>query len=286
MRSTLLSAVAAAAFLPVAALAADHTVFFNFDSARLTDEGRSVVQQAAADYMQTGETSVSVVGHTDTVGTADYNLALSERRARTVTEALVALGVPTSSMTVGWRGEAEPAVATGEGVREQANRRVEIAIAEPSVTAPAPVVQPTVEEVVTGLRLSAGPFVAFNMEDGDNSIPLGVNFTAAYDITENLALTAEQAVFYNLEADDEGVGGRSALGAELAVSPFDGLATYVGAQGGYMYIDGTGTGGWFAGPKAGVRFQGFEIKAAYDIVEDRDWEEGVVSVTAGYNLRF
>jgi OOP family OmpA-OmpF porin len=55
-------------------------------------------------------------------------MALSLRRADTVREALIAGGIDANTITVAGRGESEPAVPTADGVREQANRRVEIVI--------------------------------------------------------------------------------------------------------------------------------------------------------------
>jgi len=279
MRKSLALALAATLAAPLAALAADHTVYFAHDSARLDATARSVIEQAAADYAATGETSVSLVGHTDTSGSTAYNMGLSERRARAVADAMVAAGVPASAMTAGWRGEAEPAVASGDGVREPLNRRVEITVSAPAA-APA-----TVDDVLMGLRIGIGPYVGFNMQDNDESLLLGANLTAAYDITPNVSVSLEQAVFWNTDAADEELGGRTALGADYAFST-GGVTPYVGANVGAFYGGGSLDDGFFAGPEVGVRFGAFEVKAAYDFVFDRDADEGVVSLTAGYNLRF
>ena len=67
-----------------------------------------------------------MVGHADTSGSAAYNVRLSERRARSVADALVGLGVNPGIVTADWRGETEPAVQTGDGVREPLNRRASI----------------------------------------------------------------------------------------------------------------------------------------------------------------
>ena len=84
---------------------------------------------AAADYAKTGNAArVVVIGHTDTSGSAAYNIRLSERRAKTVADALAGLGVDGSKLAVDWKGEAEPAVATGDGVKEPLNRRSTIDI--------------------------------------------------------------------------------------------------------------------------------------------------------------
>ena len=84
-----------------------------------------MVDAAAAAFKQ-GKTNVAVSGHTDTVGTEQYNLALSRRRADTVAAALVRDGVPASAIDKSYHGFSELRVPTAKGVREPQNRRVEI----------------------------------------------------------------------------------------------------------------------------------------------------------------
>src|SRR5215472_12654655 len=74
-------------------------VYFEFDKYNLTPEGARVVQDAAAAYKAGGSAQVTVAGHTDTVGTQQYNLALSKRRADTVRAALVRAGVPDNAIS-------------------------------------------------------------------------------------------------------------------------------------------------------------------------------------------
>ncbi len=121
-------------------------VYFPFDQFSLTTEAQAVVQQAA-DYAKTGNaTKILVVGHTDTSGSVKYNLRLSERRAKAVADAMVGLGVTQSLLSVDWKGKSEPAVATGDGVKEPLNRRATIDInfagqsgaAAPVASAPVP----------------------------------------------------------------------------------------------------------------------------------------------------
>jgi outer membrane protein OmpA-like peptidoglycan-associated protein len=57
-----------------------------------------------------------------------YNLKLSERRAKTVADAMAGLGVDASKMAVDWKGKSQPAVATGDGVKEPLNRRATVDI--------------------------------------------------------------------------------------------------------------------------------------------------------------
>jgi len=113
---------------PAKPAARQFVVYFDFDRSDLTAEARSVVTQAA-NYAKSGApTRVLVVGHTDTSGNAAYNLGLSNRRARTVADALVAQGVNGGVISLDGKGETAPAKATADGVREPLNRRASIDI--------------------------------------------------------------------------------------------------------------------------------------------------------------
>lgn len=103
----------------------NYVVLFDFDSASLTAAGNVVVGEVVAAAADPG-TSVELVGHTDTVGSPAYNLRLSQARVTTIQNALVAGGVDPARITSEARGESDLAVPTGDGVRNQANRRVVI----------------------------------------------------------------------------------------------------------------------------------------------------------------
>jgi OOP family OmpA-OmpF porin len=103
-------------------------VLFDFDKADITAAGKAVIDMVLADAARMGSVNMSVTGHADRAGSEAYNLALSLRRADAVRKALIAGGISPDAITVAGRGESEPAVPTPDGVREQANRRVEIII--------------------------------------------------------------------------------------------------------------------------------------------------------------
>jgi outer membrane protein OmpA-like peptidoglycan-associated protein len=108
--------------------AREFIVYFPFDQYILTPEAQQVVSEAA-NYASSGNaTRVVVVGHADTSGSAAYNVRLSERRAKAVADSLVSMGVNGSILSVDWKGESQPAVATGDGVKEPLNRRATIDI--------------------------------------------------------------------------------------------------------------------------------------------------------------
>ncbi len=101
-------------------------VFFGFNKSNLTAEAHRVVTEAAAAAKEYGSASISVVGHTDTVGSNEYNMRLSMRRSQAVKDALIALGIAASAISTGGRGEAELMVQTGDSVKEPQNRRATI----------------------------------------------------------------------------------------------------------------------------------------------------------------
>lgn len=72
--------------------------------------------------------NIRVIGHTDTSGSAAYNLALSKRRAADAREELVRQGINQRVISSEGKGETEPFVETGDGVKEQLNRRTEVLI--------------------------------------------------------------------------------------------------------------------------------------------------------------
>ena len=71
-------------------------VYFGYDSAELSAEGRAVLDANAAVLKKYPAWTVTIEGHCDERGTAEYNLALGERRAAAAQSYLVALGIPAS----------------------------------------------------------------------------------------------------------------------------------------------------------------------------------------------
>jgi len=101
-------------------------VYFAWDSDVIDAAGMRIIDQAVAMADELGIIDFSITGHADRSGPEEYNLGLSLRRANNVRDALTARGVKAGGISVAGRGEAEPAVPTADGVREPANRRVEI----------------------------------------------------------------------------------------------------------------------------------------------------------------
>src|SRR3954451_17175548 len=99
-----------------------YLVFFDFNKSTLTPAARQVISEAAADFRNSGQSQLQVVGHTDTSGSAAYNQRLSERRAASVQAELVRLGVPESAGGVG-QAVARPAGGAGVGGRPDRQRQ-------------------------------------------------------------------------------------------------------------------------------------------------------------------
>jgi OOP family OmpA-OmpF porin len=111
---------------PEVAPVADTTyvVLFDFASTALTQAGHVVVADIAAQAQADPGLTIHLVGHADTVGPPAINERISQARADTVRNALVAAGIAPERITTEARGETDPAVPTGDNVRNQANRRV------------------------------------------------------------------------------------------------------------------------------------------------------------------
>jgi len=103
-----------------------YIVFFDFDRSEITAEASSILDNAITAYADCGSAQVMLAGYTDTSGTPKYNLALSQRRADAVSAYMSSKGIPGGVITTKALGETNLRVATGDGVRELQNRRVEI----------------------------------------------------------------------------------------------------------------------------------------------------------------
>ena len=117
---------------PIAAPAPEpartYLVFFDWDRADLTGRARQIIADAAQASTHVQLTQIEVSGYADRTGTAQYNLALSRRRADNVAAELVRLGVPKNVIAIQAFGDTHLLVPTGPGVREPQNRRVEIVL--------------------------------------------------------------------------------------------------------------------------------------------------------------
>jgi outer membrane protein OmpA-like peptidoglycan-associated protein len=101
---------------------------YDFDAERLRPEGERNLRHLATTLERYRDTDLLIVGHTDSVRSEAYNQALSERRARSVSEFLVTQGVVVGRLHAAGRGEMEPLGTNATATGRQTNRRVEVAI--------------------------------------------------------------------------------------------------------------------------------------------------------------
>jgi peptidoglycan-associated lipoprotein len=96
---------------------------FDYDEATLRDDGRAVLSKDA-DYLKRWTTvRITVEGHADSRGTAEYNLALGGRRAAAVKDYLVSLGVSGDRIITVSKGKEQPVCAEETDACWQRNRR-------------------------------------------------------------------------------------------------------------------------------------------------------------------
>jgi len=110
-------------------------LLFGFDSDQLLPAARDHLRKFAASLNKYPHTRTLIVGHTDSDGSADYNMALSERRASSAARFISAEGVDRTRISTAGRGKTEP-IATNASVEgRRQNRRVEVAIYSSETTA-------------------------------------------------------------------------------------------------------------------------------------------------------
>ena len=106
----------------------DSGILFDVDRAELRPIAKHNLTELAAILNKYDDTNVLIEGHTDSDGSEDHNLTLSERRARTVASSLAEQSVQNARMNVRGYGESQPVADNASSAGKQANRRVEIAI--------------------------------------------------------------------------------------------------------------------------------------------------------------
>ena len=104
----------------------DRTIYFEFDSAKLTSESISILETHGNFVAGNGEVSVRLEGHTDERGSREYNIALGDRRAQSVRRVLLFQGASSDQVETVSYGEEEPAVLGHDEAAWAKNRRVEL----------------------------------------------------------------------------------------------------------------------------------------------------------------
>lgn len=278
-------------------------VFFDWDKATLTSEARRIIADAAEDFKKTGMTRIVATGHTDTSGSAQYNMGLSIRRAEAVKAELVRLGVPATSITTIGRGQEDLLVPTRDGVREPQNRRVSIEFPMPVAAKPAPppapapvAAPPPPPPAPLKWAVTLGPWYGYNIKESDKgssnkrSHLVGADLGVSYYATQWLPITVAQQGFNSLDTSNkDGWGGRSTLGIGYE-APVGTVKPYLGIYGGGIYGRGV-QDGFVAGPELGMKIDfsrnwfGY-AKAAYDFQFRNAWDEGMPNGGIGAGYRF
>jgi peptidoglycan-associated lipoprotein len=102
-------------------------IYFNFDSAALSDEARHALQKDA-ELISKNNLKIRIEGNCDERGADDYNMALGERRAKAARDYLVNLGVPGDHLSTISYGEEKPAEPGHDEASWAKNRRDEFVI--------------------------------------------------------------------------------------------------------------------------------------------------------------
>ena len=106
----------------------ENMVNFGFDSSNLTSAAMANLDKLAEVLKNNPDTNINIYGHTDSKGTDEYNLSLSDRRAAAVKSYLASKGIASSRMIPMGVGEKEPIATNDTDAGRAQNRRVEFAI--------------------------------------------------------------------------------------------------------------------------------------------------------------
>ncbi len=99
-----------------------NTINFDYDSSTLSTEARRILAGNAEWIRNNPNVTVQIEGHSDSRGSVEYNLALGERRAKSVKSYLTSLGVDSKRMTIISYGEEKP-LALGDSDADYAKNR-------------------------------------------------------------------------------------------------------------------------------------------------------------------
>jgi len=101
-------------------------MLFDFDSAEIKSEAYPMLDEASDILKKNPELNVEIDGHTDSIGPADYNMKLSERRANAVMKYFISKGVAAEQLTIKGFGLTKPAAGNDTKEGRAKNRRVEL----------------------------------------------------------------------------------------------------------------------------------------------------------------
>ena len=108
------------------AVFANATIYFEFDKSNLTSKSIQTLKSTVNALNDNSSIQITLAGHADERGTREYNLALGQRRAETVSDYFVLNGISKSRITVKSYGEERPPVSGQDETSYSKNRTVEI----------------------------------------------------------------------------------------------------------------------------------------------------------------
>ncbi len=103
-------------------------LYFRGDSTELTADSKKTLPKILESIHSRKSHNISVVGHTDTAGSRQYNLQLSRNRASAIRRVLIQKGIDSAYIKSTSHGEENPLIKTGNNVHEPRNRRVEVIV--------------------------------------------------------------------------------------------------------------------------------------------------------------
>jgi outer membrane protein OmpA-like peptidoglycan-associated protein len=103
-------------------------LYFLSNSTELTAESKACIPEVLSLFNKREFYEISIIGHTDTTGSDEYNLGLSLARAKAVRDILLSRGIRSDQLELRYHGKRDPLVPTGDNVIEPRNRRVEIIV--------------------------------------------------------------------------------------------------------------------------------------------------------------
>lgn len=106
----------------------ENMVNFGFDKSDLQPLAKANLDKLAEILINNPDTNINIYGYTDSKGTDEYNLSLSDRRAASVKAYLISKGIASSRMNTMGMGEASPIASNDTEAGRAQNRRVEFAI--------------------------------------------------------------------------------------------------------------------------------------------------------------
>ncbi|MDD2893763.1 MAG: peptidoglycan-associated lipoprotein Pal [Halothiobacillaceae bacterium] len=102
------------------------TVYFDYDSYVVSQQYRPVITENATFIGANGQRQVTIEGYTDERGSAEYNIALGEKRAMAVRDALILQGVNSAQVSIVSYGEEKPSCSSADETCYSQERRAEM----------------------------------------------------------------------------------------------------------------------------------------------------------------